>query len=100
MTLDEYMSPSRFPLTTQCGLSPEEQMLIDSINYDEFVEHEANGLVPPEDLAIGLELKEKRAAMPSVAKQWAELQRAKATPTSTWEGSPPGSTGPSPTAQG
>jgi hypothetical protein len=34
MTLQEYMDPTQFPLTTQHGLSPRGQLMIDAVNYD------------------------------------------------------------------
>ena len=39
MTLDEYMSAARFPLTTQKGLSARQQFMIDAFNYDQIKEH-------------------------------------------------------------
>ncbi len=51
MTLSEYLDPSRFPLTTQAGLSAEQQMLIDAVNYDELceVEEQEETLSPNEE---------------------------------------------------
>lgn len=34
MTLDEYMDKGKFPVTTQDGLKPSEQLFIDAYNYD------------------------------------------------------------------
>jgi hypothetical protein len=34
MTLQEYLDAERFPWTTQRGLDPSGQLLIDAVNYD------------------------------------------------------------------
>ena len=44
MTIEDYMSPIKFPMTTQKGLSPKQQFLIDSINYDQIKEARELGL--------------------------------------------------------
>lgn len=73
MTVAEYMDPARFPLTTQAGLEPRQQMMIDAFNYDDLaaVEEEGREMTPAET-ARWEELKVKRAAMPEVS---AELKR-------------------------
>ncbi|MDX1977182.1 MAG: hypothetical protein SFT94_05870 [Pseudanabaenaceae cyanobacterium bins.68] len=38
MTIEDYMNPEKFPITTQEGLSVKDQFLIDAINYDQLVE--------------------------------------------------------------
>lgn len=35
MTEQEYLDPQRFPLTTQRGISPQGQRMIDAHNFDE-----------------------------------------------------------------
>jgi hypothetical protein len=34
LTIEEYMDPDRFPLTTQKGLSPKNQLFLDAFKYD------------------------------------------------------------------
>jgi hypothetical protein len=43
MTIDEYMDPNRFPATTQAGLGPKDQLMIDAVNYDALKEAIENG---------------------------------------------------------
>lgn len=71
MTVQEYMSPQRFPLTTQIGLRPDQQMLIDAQNYDEFEEALKGGGtgITPEEAAIGRELYEKMQSRDEVLAQ-------------------------------
>jgi hypothetical protein len=60
MTLADYMSPERFPLTTQQGLEPKDQMLIDAFNYDDLAESVEFGQpLTDEQLRRWAELKEK-----------------------------------------
>lgn len=73
MTLAEYMNPRMFPRTTQIGLSPDQQIMLDSVNYDSVREDERNNApLNPEEVATAAELRTKYAAMPEVA---AELKR-------------------------
>lgn len=67
MTLAEYMDPGRFPETTQEGLTPQQQMMIDAVNYDDVVEAREAGRA----VADGLwkELEAKHAARAEVAKE-------------------------------
>jgi len=44
MNATEYMSPTKFPVTTQKGLSLKDQCLIDSVNYDQIKEAREQGL--------------------------------------------------------
>jgi hypothetical protein len=75
MTIADYLNPEYFPLTTQPGLNIEQQMLIDSANYDELMEAEqAGALLTPEEEEISRELKAKHAAMPNVT---AEMNQAR-----------------------
>lgn len=68
MTLAEYMDPARFPLTTQKGLTPEQQMMIDAVNYDDLREMEAAGRPLTGDTARrAAELRTKNAARAGVA---------------------------------
>ncbi len=70
MTLTEYCSVEVFPRTTQAGISPSAQMLLDATNYDELMEAEASGaLLTPEEQAIAQELKAKNAIRPEVEKE-------------------------------
>jgi hypothetical protein len=43
VTLDEYLNPERFPATTQKGLAPARQMMIDAFNFGQLKEFLANG---------------------------------------------------------
>lgn len=53
----EYMSAQRFPLTTQPGLTLTQQMMIDSLNYDEGREAMDGGaLLTPDEKARMTEL--------------------------------------------
>jgi hypothetical protein len=45
LTPDEYLSPDRFPLTSCPGLSLDQQMLIDAIQYDELRDKQEAGVV-------------------------------------------------------
>jgi hypothetical protein len=66
MTLPEYMDPTKFPLTTQPGLSAKQQMLIDVVNYDEVREAEELGEeFSPEEEARANELRVKVEAFRS-----------------------------------
>ena len=58
MTLEEYLDAARFPETTQDGLEPAEQLMIDSYNFDQLKEYLDEGNQPS----------------PSQAKTWEELQ--------------------------
>lgn len=61
MTLREYMDPSRFPHTTQRGLSPQGQLLIDVHNYDGLIEaQESGGKLNAKQQAILRELEAKQ----------------------------------------
>lgn len=67
MTLEDYMDPSRFPLTTQKGLTPHQQFLIDAMNFDDLAEAvELDRPMDEETAARWAELQEKRAAWPQV----------------------------------
>lgn len=67
MTLADYMDPARFPETTQAGLTPQQQMMIDAMNYDELAaDREAGKPIPPALAARVAELDAKHAARPAV----------------------------------
>lgn len=60
MTLAEYMDPARFPETTQAGLTPQRQLLIDAFNFDQLREYlEFGGQLDDEQTATLRELEEK-----------------------------------------
>jgi hypothetical protein len=42
ITLDDYMNPDKFPVTSQ-GLRPRSQFRIDAFNYDNLVQYQAEG---------------------------------------------------------
>jgi DNA-binding GntR family transcriptional regulator len=67
MTLTEYMDPAKFPLTTQKGLSPQQQMMIDAMNYDDLREmEEAGRAIEGESAERAAELRAKHDARPEV----------------------------------
>ncbi|MEB3160796.1 MAG: hypothetical protein VKL20_05000 [Synechocystis sp.] len=43
LTLDDYLNPDKFPLTSQKGLSAQQQFRIDAFNYDNLVRYKAEG---------------------------------------------------------
>lgn len=70
MDLKTYMSADYFPLTTQPGLTPEQQLLIDAVNYDQAMADEAAGVTwTPAEVDTVNELKAKHAARDSVMAQ-------------------------------
>lgn len=74
MTLEEYMSEARFPLTTQVGLTASQQLSLDSYNWDSLGEMIDNQEpLDEEQKQIFQELKEKRQHMaelvPLIAQQ-------------------------------
>lgn len=78
MTIADYLNAEYFPRTTQPGLTIEQQMLIDSQNYDDLVEAESMGaLLTPSEEETARELKAKHAAMPSIT---AELNQRRNPP--------------------
>ena len=67
MTLDEYMDPRRFPLTTRLGLTPRLQFLADAADLDRLYAQFAAGDTPTEELWLKLaELEEKAKVRPSL----------------------------------
>jgi hypothetical protein len=74
MTLQEFLDQQRFPLTTQPGLTPHEQLMMSAFNYDKFEELADSGeLLPGKPTAIWAELQEKG---PHIARLTAELRAA------------------------
>lgn len=67
MTLNEYIDPARFPATTQGGLSPKQQLIIDAFNYDQLRQHfDGGGELDDEQRVRWVELQTKmrhRAAL-------------------------------------
>ncbi len=66
MTLAEYMDPVKFPLTTQAGLTPRQQMMIDAVNYDDMNDPDGAPLTAA-DTARLVELRAKHAGRAQVA---------------------------------
>ena len=66
MTLSEYMSREKFPLTTRSGLTPRRQLTIDSFNLDSILEavDEERVVLTPEQQARYAELQEKAKQPP------------------------------------
>ena len=69
MTLAEYMDPVRFPESTQKGLAPRQQLMIDAVNYDDIVRLREDGPLKPDLEAVARELDEKHAARADVMKE-------------------------------
>jgi hypothetical protein len=61
MTLAEYLDSARFPLTTQAGLTPRQQMMMDAFNLDAIREavEEEGAVLTAEEQARYAELQEK-----------------------------------------
>ncbi len=80
MTLQEYMNPGRFALTTQRGLSPKNQLLLDAFNYDQMREYlEDGGTVDDLDeeaTARWAELQAKIAEQPRLLRELREAEEA------------------------
>jgi len=86
--IEDYMNPGLFPLTTQLGLTVEQQMLLDAMNYDDVVADESAGVSLSEnDQAVANELKAKHAARESVLE---EIRKKKATTLVATPATPPG----------
>ena len=73
MTIEEYMNPMRFPATTQKGLKPSEQLMIDAVNYDQLRQYLEDGGQPDEDQRGRWRELEKK--MPHNGKLAAELAK-------------------------
>ena len=73
LTLAEYTSAERFPLTTQTGLTPEQQMRIDAFNHDQLKGAIEEGYpMTDEDRRRWAELQEKIAAQPAIIRELRE----------------------------
>lgn len=67
MTLAEYMRPRHFPLSTQPGLTPRLQFMIDAVNLDQLHEYLETGVTPTEEQWLRLsELEDKAKARPAL----------------------------------
>jgi hypothetical protein len=76
MTLADYMDPERFPLSTQKGLEPKDQMLIDAINYDDLAEARELGTFDPvKHGPIAAELDAKHTARAEVVAELKARER-------------------------
>jgi hypothetical protein len=70
VTLDEYMSPERFPLTTRPGLSAADQFRLDAAHLAKLRAYLGGGVTPTEDQWLRLEeLEEKETARPALLAQ-------------------------------
>jgi hypothetical protein len=71
MTLQEYLDPRRFPLTTNAKYTPREQLMMDAFNYDKFKELADDGtLQPGRPMALWAEYQAKE---PYIARLTREL---------------------------
>jgi hypothetical protein len=78
MTLAEYMDPNRFPVTTQVGLSPKGQLMIDAVNYDALREYvEEGGALSDEQEKRLAELQEKLKDHARLTRELAAEEKAK-----------------------
>jgi len=76
MTITEYMNPEKFPMTSQKGSSPENQLWLDAFNYDQLEEAVANGhQMDEEQIQIRKELAIKRPWMAELTKQIAPAKK-------------------------
>ena len=67
MTVQEYMNPQMFPLTSQEGLTPEKQIQLDSLNFDEYQKAKrAHEPMNEHERRVGYELECKHAVRGSV----------------------------------
>lgn len=70
MTLDEYLSPKLFPLTTREGLTPREQFRLNAADLDRLREVLGTDTTPTErQWLILAELEDKAAARPELLAQ-------------------------------
>ena len=67
MTLDEYMSAEKFPLTTQKGLSARQQFMIDAFNHDQ--KYPSHYAMTDEDVRRDAELAAKVASQPALLRE-------------------------------
>lgn len=70
MTAKEYCDSQLFPLSTQEGLSLEQQLALDAVNYDEYQKAEQHyEQLSDHERAVGRELAAKAAARGSVMRE-------------------------------
>jgi hypothetical protein len=74
VTLQEYLDAARFPLTTQKGLQPRQQLMLDAFNYDQGKEH--SDQLNAEEQAVQKELEAKMADNARLARELAEAEKA------------------------
>lgn len=80
MTLDEYLDPQRFPLTTRTHYTPKDQLFMDAFNYDggkEYLE-DGNEFTDEEDKQRWAELCEKMKHMGRLTGELADAEIAAA----------------------
>ncbi len=76
MTPADYLNPHLFPLSTQEGLSLEQQLQLDAVNYDEYAKTiENREQLDGRERAIGRELEAKHAARANVLQQAKAVQQ-------------------------
>lgn len=70
MTIAEYLSEHLFPLSAQPGLTLEQQLAVDAVNFDEHEEARRNHeQMTDHERAVGRELEAKHAARANVIRQ-------------------------------
>lgn len=60
MTLQEYLDPKRFPLTTEPDYTPKQQLMMDAFNYDQLKEYAEDHKLTEEEGKLFAELSEKQ----------------------------------------
>jgi hypothetical protein len=78
MTIEEYLSPERFPLTTRKGLTPQQHLMIDAFDCDKFRELDEAGQITTErGKALWAELQAKEKEIPRLTRELAEAEASK-----------------------
>jgi len=69
LTLDDYCSKTRFPLTTQEGLTPRQQMFLDAQNQGDLETFSESYPLSRRQQRLLRELQDKAAARPALLQQ-------------------------------
>jgi hypothetical protein len=77
VTLDEYLDPKRFPLTTRPDLSPSDQLVTDAFAYDRFKALAERGELQPDEATIWAELQAKLEDYARLVREVAAEERDK-----------------------
>jgi hypothetical protein len=75
MTLQEYLDPQRFPLTTEPNYTPRQQLMMDAFNHDKFKEFADDGtLQPGRPTALWEEYRAKAPHIPRLTRELAAAE--------------------------